>query len=188
MVVMIDVDDVLADFNKAFLQLAHEMFNTPVDVEIRVWDFHLSIPGLTREKELLVWQRIRETENFYESLPTFATVEDFENLRNFVLHFNCECVFITSRFPTKGRSVEVQTTNWIRKHVGVEPKVLVTSEKGSLCRKIGIQKALEDAPHHICDLTVNGIETVIMDWPYNRKIKGLPRVKSVTEFLSLIES
>ncbi|MGJ8455303.1 5' nucleotidase, NT5C type [Pseudothermotoga sp. U03pept] len=184
---MIDVDDVLTNFNRAFLKLCHETFGTPNDVQIREWDFYKSVPGLTFEMEQLVWEKIEQTVNFYETLPAYGSKEDFLSLRKAILEGKHEFYFITSRFPTKGKSVEEQTCSWIEQHVGVRPVVLVTPRKGRLCKELGIEIALDDAPHHIEDLASHGIRTVVMDWSYNRHIKDLPRVKSLGEFIELLD-
>ena len=52
--VMIDVDDVLTNFNRAFLEISNLLFGTPLDVEITVWEFHKCVPGLDYEKEMQV--------------------------------------------------------------------------------------------------------------------------------------
>jgi len=185
--VMIDVDDVLTNFNKAFLRLCHEEFGTPDDLQISEWDFYKSIPGLTLEMEQLVWEKIKQTVNFYETLPAYGSKEDFLSLRKAILEGKHEFYFITSRFPTKGKSVEEQTSSWIEQHVGVRPVVLVAPRKGRLCKELRIEIALDDAPHHIEDLTSHSIRVVVMDWSYNRHIKDLPRVKSLSEFIELLD-
>ena len=48
MKVMIDMDDVLTNFNLAFLQVAHRMYEeVPVNVEVKVWDFWKGVPNFT---------------------------------------------------------------------------------------------------------------------------------------------
>lgn len=183
---MIDVDDVLTDFNGAFLSLCHELFGTPKALQIALWEFHKSVPGLTYEMEEVVWKKIKDTENFYETLPVYAPQEDLLLLREIVEKGLHDIFFITSRFPTKGKTVQEQTMAWIERHVGIKPKVFVTPRKGMLCRELQIEVALDDAPHHIEDLTNHGIRTVVMDWPYNRHLTGLPRVKTISQFIKLI--
>ncbi|WP_245530601.1 5' nucleotidase, NT5C type [Pseudothermotoga thermarum] len=180
---MIDVDDVLTNFNRAFLEIANRLFSTPIDVEITVWEFHKCVPGLDLEKEMKVWEEIENTEDFYEKLPLYASQEDIQILKDVVNKKLAEVYLITARFPVKGKSVEEQTKNWVKKHIGLDLPVIVTSSKGKKCQKLGISIALDDAPHHIKDLIDHGIPTVVMDWPYNRYLNGLPRVRSLKEFL-----
>ncbi len=180
---MIDVDDVLTNFNRAFLEVASNLFSTPIDVQITVWEFHKCVPGLDLEKEMRVWEAIENTEDFYEKLPPYASKEDIQLLKDVVGEGNVEVYLITARFPVKGKSVEEQTRNWIRKYVGLDLPVIVTTSKGKRCKELGISIALDDAPHHIRDLLEHGISTVVMDWPYNRHMDSLPRVRSLAEFL-----
>lgn len=179
---MIDIDDVLTNFNRAFLEISNKLFSTPVEVEITVWEFHKCVPGLDYDKEMIVWETIENTEDFYEQLPLYASQEDLELLRQ-VVKIGVDVYLITARFPVKGKTVEEQTRNWIEKYLGLELPVIVTSSKGKKCKEIGISLALDDAPHHIQDLIEQGIPTVVMDWPYNRHLDSLPRVKSLKEFL-----
>ncbi len=187
MKIMIDIDDILTDFNRAFLRIAHEMFEeVPLEVEVRVWDFWKSVPNLTLEMEEKVWEVIRNTEDFYESLPPYASEEDLMRLGDLIAEGRHEFYFITSRFPTKGRNVQIQSQRWIQKVIDEPVSVIVSSRKGELCEVLGIEYAVDDAPHHIENLLDHGINTYILDWPYNRHIEHRLRVKSLGEFLDSI--
>ncbi|MBO8167293.1 MAG: hypothetical protein DRP32_08640 [Thermotogae bacterium] len=186
MKIMIDMDDVLTNFNVAFLEVANEMYGTPVDTTITVWDFWKCVPGLTLEMEEKVWERIKSTKNFYESLPAYASPRDLKRLADLLDEGIHEFYFITSRFPTKGRSVQAQSQRWLEKHLGRSGAVIVSSNKGQLCQILGIEYAVDDAPHHIENLLNHGINTYIIDWPYNRHIEHRFRVKTLGDFLDSI--
>jgi len=185
--VMIDMDDILTNFNLAFLQLTHRMYEeVPVSIEVKVWDFWKSVPNLTLEMEESVWEAIRDTPNFYESLPAYACREDLLRLAEIMRAGRHEIYFITSRFPTKGRTVQAQSQRWMLEHVGEPGAIIVSSSKGELCRILGVELAVDDAPHHIENLLDHGINTYIMDWSYNRHIDHRLRVKNLGEFLDCI--
>ncbi|PNE22933.1 5'-nucleotidase [Mesotoga sp. Brook.08.YT.4.2.5.1] len=187
MKIMIDIDDILSNFNLAFLKIANEMFEeVPMDVEVKVWDFWKSVPNLTLDMEERVWERIRNTPNFYEFLPPYASPKELKRLGSLVAQGCHEFYFITSRFPTKGRSVQLQSQRWIQKKIGEPVSVIVSSRKGELCKVLGIDYAVDDAPHHVENLLDHGINTYIMDWPYNRHIDHRLRVKNLGEFLDSV--
>ena len=186
MKIMIDMDDVLTNFNKAFLDMAGEMFGTPRDIEIENWDFWKSVPGLSLEMEEKVWERITGTENFYETLPVYASRKDLDRLNHVLVDGRHEVYFVTSRFPVKGRSVQAQSQEWLRKYLDTNVSVIVNSSKGELCRLIGIDYAIDDAPHHVENLIGHGITTYIIDWPYNRHIDHRFRVSTLGEFFDCI--
>ena len=187
MKIMIDIDDILTNFNLAFLRIAHEMYDeVPIEVEVKIWDFWKSVPNLTLEMEERVWERIRNTPNFYKSLPSYASDEDLRRLGELIAEGQHEVYFITSRFPTKGRNVQTQSQRWIQEEIGQPVSVIVSSRKGELCEVLGIEFAVDDAPHHIENLLDHGINTYIMDWPYNRHIDHRLRVKSLGEFLDSV--
>ncbi len=187
MKVMIDMDDILTNFNLAFLQIAHRMYEeVPVSVEVKVWDFWKSVPNLTLEMEERVWEAIRSTPNFYESLPAYADRDDLLRLAEIMRAGRHEIYFITSRFPTKGRTVQAQSQRWILEHVGEPGAIIVSSRKGELCQVLGVELAVDDAPHHIENLLDHGINTYIRDWAYNRHIDHRLRVKNLGEFLDCI--
>jgi len=185
--VMIDMDDILTNFNLAFLEIAHDLFEeVPVNAEVKLWDFWKSVPNLTLEKEEKVWEVIRNTHNFYEILPAYASDEDLKRLARLLREGEHEIYFITSRFPTRGRSVQSQSQRWLLEKIGEPGSVIVSSRKGEICQALGIEYAVDDAPHHIENLLDHGIATYIMDWPYNRHIDHRLRVKNLGEFLDSI--
>lgn len=185
--IMVDMDDILTNFNYAFMEVASEMFSSiSLDAEPKEWDFWRSVPNLTLEIEEKVWEKIRRTPNFYETLPAYASERDLRRLGKLVREGEHEIYFITSRFPTSGRSVQAQTQQWLIKYIGEPGAVIVSLRKGELCRVLGIDFAVDDAPHHIENLLLHGVNTYIMDWPYNRHIEHRFRVKNLGEFLDSI--
>lgn len=186
MKIMIDMDDVLTNFNQAFLREANGMFGTPDDIKIENWDFWKSVPGLTLEMEEKIWEKITATENFYETLPLYASKDDLARLRQLLIEGIHEIYFVTSRFPVKGRSVQSQSQKWLQKYLDTNVSVIVNSTKGELCKLLGIDYAIDDAPHHINNLLTHGIATYIIDWPYNRYINHRFRVSSLGEFFDCI--
>ncbi len=185
---MIDIDDVLSDFNKKFLEIANENFKTPLNIEIVHWNFHKSIPGFTKKMEGYVFDIIRNTEDFYESLQPYSKKEEFDLLSKLIENNEHSFYFITSRFETKGKSVEEQSQIWIKKYLKKDVNVFVSVNKGELCKELNIEIAIDDSPQHIIDLIDNGINTYIMDWAYNRHIDHSKRVSSLGNFLSIISN
>lgn len=184
--IMIDIDDVLSDFNKKFLEVANKNFKTPLNIEIVHWNFHKSIPDFTKEMEESVFDIIRNTEDFYECLQPYSNDEEFDFLGKLMEKGEHRFYFITSRFETKGKPVEEQSRIWLKKHLKKDVKVFVSSNKGELCKELGIELAIDDSPHHIINLIDNGINTYIMDWAYNRHIDHKKRVYSLGDFLNVI--
>jgi hypothetical protein len=184
--IMIDIDDVLSNFNRKYLEIANEQFGSPLNIEIKHWDFHKSIPGFTREMEKHVFGIIKNTYNFYETLPPYSSEEEFAFLKKLIDEDEHEFYFITSRFKTKGRPVKEQSETWIKKYLKRDIKVFVTRDKGKLCRELQVDFAIDDSPEHIQNLIDNDINIYIMDWAYNRFIKHDFRVNSLAEFLNII--
>jgi hypothetical protein len=184
---MIDIDDILSNFNLAFLKSRMKCLKKcQWMLRSRYGTFGKACPILSLDMEERVWERIRNTPNFYEFLPPYASPKELKRLGSLVAQGCHEFYFITSRFPTKGRSVQLQSQRWIQKKIGEPVSVIVSSRKGELCKVLGIDYAVDDAPHHVENLLDHGINTYIMDWPYNRHIDHRLRVKNLGEFLDSV--
>ncbi|GAB4329819.1 MAG: hypothetical protein Kow0069_37430 [Promethearchaeota archaeon] len=186
--VMLDVDGVVADFCRRFLELADETFGIFEDrepvYEVDTWHFHEANIGLTLEQERAVLRKTQEIADFWETVPAMYDEEDLESLRRLIQLPNVEVYAVTARYPTAGSSVLVQTTNWLLEHVGPGLSVIPVpnGNKADVCAVLGIELALEDSPKYAQGLREAGIDTFLVDRPYNRHLSNFPRVGSLAEF------
>lgn len=192
MILVIDVDGVLADFITAFTTLANEMFGTPVrrPHEQLTWASFLLIedqPGigkpLTAAQRDAVWQALNADPLFLYRLEPLATEEELGRLGTTL----GELYFVTSRVA---RAAKQQTEDWLARWVPglVYPTVVRTSDKAAVARAVRADVAIDDSPEHVQALSAV-CTAVVRDWPYNRDVPAtIPRVASFGAFLDFVDA
>lgn len=178
----IDCDGVVCDFVQAFYRTANPMFGTDFGGPQRTWDFE---DEFSKEQVDAVWDRIKRTRDFWQTL---RPMEGIRGLRN--LPKNVEPVFITSRIPTLGHSVHDQSCHWLRQNLYITyPMVIVVehpAEKIPLCKNLGIESFIDDRRETIILFYEAGIRSYCKLAPYNSAKpypEGVRIVESVDEYL-----
>jgi len=178
----VDVDDVLADFISTFTREARDLFGLPVEGTMPV-DWNWSNYGLSEAEIAAVWRRIRNINNFHTTLNKEGGVT---LLDKWFIQLN-RTYFITSRFPTKGEPVELQTFKWLQEKFGLpNPTVLVTPNKGPLGLALELDYFLDDRPHN-CEAVKRynpACRVFLRNHSHNQGYthKDIKRVKSFDEF------
>lgn len=179
-----DIDGVLADFSGRFVEIANTMFGTSYKAsEQPNWDYE----QFSKEQVDKVWEVIRTTNNFWENL---YSIEPDKTLG--AVEVSHTPIFITSRVPVAGDSIESQTQTWLleRKFVTF-PTVLVVphySKKLPLMQALELDSYIDDKPETVEQLQAVGLNCYIFDQPYNQKVTCAPRVKSIADYISDVEA
>lgn len=193
----IDVDGVLADFNKTFIERVISV--TGVDLfparpfNIRTWNYPESY-GYTKEQVDDVWQVIKADRLFWGSLEKYpTTLADLDCLTHRIIVEHDDVYFITAR---PGVEAKYQTEMWIqhRSLYGAAtwiPTVLISSHKGLCAQALDLDIYIDDRWENVAQ--VNGMhwrnekprcKTFLMDRPWNQEYdaerNGIARVSSVT--------
>jgi hypothetical protein len=132
----IDVDGVVADFRSAFRTLAdRELGLAPNDVETE-----LSKPDVDR-----LWRAVASTTNWWLDVPPYEP-DQIARLYAEVRRSRWEVFFMTSRPPSAGDAVQLQTQVWLERHGYYLPSVLTTpaGSRGELARSLRLDLALDD--------------------------------------------
>ena len=132
----IDVDGVVADFRSAFRALAErELALARDDVEAE-----LSKPDVER-----LWRAVAATTNWWLDIPAYEP-DQIARLYDEVRRSRWEVFFMTSRPPSAGDSVQLQTQVWLERHGYYLPSVLTTpaGSRGELARSLRLDLALDD--------------------------------------------
>ena len=133
----IDVDGVVADFRTAFRALAErELGIAPDDVEKR---------AVEAGRRAAVAQRVRRLE-LVARRPRVRTRSDRAGSYAQVRRARWEVFFMTSRPPSAGDSVQLQTQVWLERYGFYLPRVLTTPSgaRGELARALRLDLALDD--------------------------------------------
>ncbi len=190
-VVGLDLDDVLMDFNTGLCVFHNARYGTSFTRE-DIISYHLEeIWGCEQE------EAIRRVSEFYCSSEHDATqpvpgaVEIVQEL------LDDRSVFIITSRP---ESVSEQTYAWIKKHFpSLAESVYFTSHffhkesrvtKGEVCRKLGVEVFVDDAPFHAEDVALVVSQVFLFDTPWNRNhelfLPNIQRVHSWNEIYALL--
>lgn len=154
----LDIDGVLADFNKAYA----ERFNIP---SIESWYCHYDTKSHLEE--------LTKTPDFYTNLPVLTNPKDIP----FEPH-----VYITSRSVP-----EEWTKEWLYKN-GFPTRPVITlpfgASKVEAAKKAGIDIFVDDRYDNFVELNNGGICTFLFDSPQNQRYDvGHLRIKSLKELV-----
>jgi hypothetical protein len=132
----IDVDGVIADFRSAFRALAErELGRAPADAE----------SDLSRQEVDRLWEVVAATPNWWLDVPAYEP-EQLARLYDRARRGRWEIFFMTSRPPSAGDSVQLQTQVWLERTGFYLPAVLTTpaGARGELARSLRLDLALDD--------------------------------------------
>lgn len=142
----IDVDGVLADFRTAFHTLATAELGPRNSSDIEA---ELSKGDIER-----LWKAVARLPNWWADLPAYEP-EQIKRLYELARSGRWEVFFMTSRPPSAGDSVQLQTQVWLEQHGFYLPAVMTApaGARGELARALRLDLVVDD---HL----VNCMETI----------------------------
>lgn len=187
-----DVDGVLADFNSSFIALVKEVSGRdlfPPDYWPHTWDYPQAL-GYSQEEVKAVWDHIKQGGSFWFMLNP---LDDAIVLRDWMLESNPqlgvfdEFYFITSRM---GKNVKFQTENWLDAHVASGLTVLISSEKGALCKALKLDYYVDDRAENVKDVELTSPNTFayLIEQPWNQHLYVSRRIPGLSDFLQIIDA
>jgi hypothetical protein len=132
----IDVDGVVADFRTAFRSLAErELGIAPDDVEA----------DLTKAEVERLWRSVAATTNWWLTVPPYEPAQ-MSRLYAQSRRGRWEIFFLTSRPPSAGDCVQLQTQVWLERLGFFLPSVLTTpaGARGEVARSLRLDLAMDD--------------------------------------------
>ena len=191
----IDLDGVLAEFCIPFSNIIRKfdarmpIISTNTQPDWGTWGGEM-----TDERLNYGWETVKVTENFWEDAPSLASPEVFARIA--ATHKEIPILFVTSRIPTAGNSVQRQSINWLEKRGILDPLVIVAggdsrgrsgkTDKASIAKIWSPYFIIEDGPQNALDSAAAGFEVALLDWPYTATTKapGIHRC-NLTEALEM---
>ena len=172
MTILIDQDDVLAEYIKGVTKAYNDKYDADIPVEACTsWDLH-SIFG--EEIETVM----HEPELFRNLEPVEHAIEVFERLYKSNLF---EMYIVTAAHP---RSVEAKF-EWIKEHLPFFPE-----DRVIVCKRKYVIKGdvlLDDGMHNIEAFLEKGGTSIVFDRPHNRhQGQGIMRVKDWLTFEKMV--
>ena len=188
----VDVDGVLADFNRSFIErvtvVTRKDLFPPRPFDIMTWDYPESY-GYSDAEVSAVWDDVKRDPLFWSSLSAYVgTWDAIHALRLRESNNGDEVYFITAR---PGYRPKVQTEIWLRVNSGYPtwtPTVLISSDKAGCASALKLDKYIDDRVKNVVLVasTQQSQTTVyVMDRPWNADFDceayGVTRVRSVQE-------
>lgn len=199
MTIALDLDGVLSDFTRAFLDAANEIWPKRFDNESQPIGWDMEGLGFAPGEIDLVWQHIKAQPNWWEQCHCYP--ESAAALKLYLTHrrFERPMLYVTSRCEVAGRSVAEQSRRWLRRLALFPPgKVIVSpsgAEKAHIYARNRVWLSIDDclANVHAADgvRCYDGTphKAYLLDRPWNRTgRRGNEHVvRNLAEFLSLAD-
>lgn len=183
MTIFVDMDNVLANFTKAFVETCNNIFGTNIEFDDEshnaVWGVSgILFPGNTHQENLAITERVFNTPGFWLNMEktegaTWATQKLQDN--------GHDVYIVTMPWPTS-ISCFIEKYYWIQKNIRISPSNIIYCKDKQLLRGDII---VDDRPEYLknnsCDYTI------AFDYKYNRDIDVDFRAKSWSKIVKFVE-
>lgn len=138
----VDLDGVVADFRAAFLGVAEAVLGTDA---IRQPSAPLpDVDAVSPSDAKRVWKAIGDTPNWWLELAPYEPAQ-IARLYQLARRYRWEVSFLTSRVPTAGDSVQVQSQSWLEAHGFYMPAVVtVPGSRGEVANALRLDVVVDD--------------------------------------------
>lgn len=185
----IDLDDVLLDFNGAICTYHNERY-TPTYSRDSIRSFYLEHTwDCTREEAYRRILEFYQTPEHREAPPVSGAQEALKKLSK-----TYGLLVVTA----KPQYLEAMTRHWCQVHFpNVFQEICFTNlfggkaghvqrSKGEVCRELGVDIFIEDAPHHALDTAQSGIPVLLYDVPWNQDMATHPNITRVYSWEEIV--
>jgi hypothetical protein len=137
-----DLDGVVADFRSAFLDVAAKHLGPAA---IRKPNAPLpDLDAVSADDAKRVWKIISDTPNWWLSIAPYEP-EQIARLYELARRFRWEVSFLTSRVPTAGDSVQLQSQAWLETYGFYLPAVVtVPGSRGEIANALRLDVVIDD--------------------------------------------
>ena len=186
----IDVDGVLADFTRVFRLICCRVTGRTLPLFSLTWEF--GNWKLTPDELREAWEIAGDTPNFHMSLPLMPDLTDTA-LLELGAH---TLVFVTTRRPSVGLSIEHQTARWMGYRFGLKyPQICLTKNKGMVAAALELDFFIDDYHKNLWSVYEQSPQTKLFlrDAPYNQAkdvslAPSMTRVQNFQEFINHVKS
>lgn len=185
-VVGCDLDDVLANFIKKFMDIAFDMYG--VDPSLRPTSWEWDNADLTKDRINGIWQTITDTYNFWETLEVEPGASHDSVC---LLNRESKLYFPTARAYSIGDDIGEQSARWLLNKFNIPfPTVFVSSEKGPLAAALKYDYFIDDRPKNCVEVkkAYPPCKVFLKNASHNQNIElaEIPRVLNFDEFAGIV--
>ena len=210
-----DLDGVLADMDAALARIAEQEFGVTARAGAAQaaegeppsaagedakgapppYDTAL-LNALTARQQSRLWQRVRDTRNFWETLEECepGTVRRIQKLAH---ELRWDVLFVTQRPGTAGRTPQLQSQHWLKRRGFEYPAVYTTiGSRGAIAAALTLDAHIDDRLQNCVDVAAESKAWPILVWRDAESFDristgaanlGIAVVRTVAEALDRIE-
>lgn len=149
---------------------------------------------LTARQQNQLWDHVKKIDNFWTTLPELEP-GIISRIAKAAADRRWEVLFLTTRPPTAGELVQLQSQRWLEAHGFQYPSVFVVQRsRGRIADALHLDAFVDDRPENCLDIAVESKAKVILVWhgdlndvPAGAKRLGIRPVNTITEALVLLE-
>ena len=149
--------------------------------------------ALTRHQQHEIWEAVRRTSNFWESLPEVEPGA-VARLAALARERQWEVIFITQRPSSGGENTQIQTQRWLVAHGFDLPSVFVIKgSRGKVASALSLDVVVDDRPENCLDVKLESRARAILLWtsnfadiPPNAQRLGIEPVAGIGACLDLL--
>jgi len=178
LVIGVDIDGVLADFNNAFADRLRKVTGRdllPEDVSnppVWYWPEHY---GYTPKEQNATWDNCWADPEFWLDLSALGEVDKFFEQ----IYASGDIYFITAR---TGTNVKQQTEQWLEMYGFHYPTVLIAYDKGPLAKALKLTHFIDDKDSNCQEVVELSTKTQVflLDRNYNKQSQSMLKAAGVT--------
>ncbi len=165
----IDLDDILLDFNGAFIEYHNSKYGTTLKKENTTTFFLEEILDIPREEAMLRLRDFYLSSHHEEAAPIDGAVEALVDLAR------TNKLLIISASPEE---IRIRIESWLKKHfINTFESIHFTRKmstdthslkKSEVCQSLGIDVFVDDALHNAENIAECGIPVLLLDRPWNQ--------------------
>ena len=148
---------------------------------------------LTRQRQHAIWEAVRQTENFWESLGEIEPGA-VARLARLARDRQWEVLFITQRPASGGEIVQLQTQRWLVAHGYDLPSVyVIQGSRGKVADALSLDIVVDDRPENCLDVKLESRARAMLVWradagdvPSNARRLGIEPVSGIGACLDLL--
>jgi 5'(3')-deoxyribonucleotidase len=174
----IDLDGVVADFNRGWMDRYNRDFGTSLSPDqVVTWDAMIDLSHFEDMGDFWAWANLSDDLGLFRDLPLYPEAKpSLDRLAQ-----NHEIVIITTKPP----GTEAHTFEWIGEHRIPTREVHITGEKW----RVDCDVYLDDGPHNLELLVRERPDRTTCRFvrPWNHPIHGAIDIHDWDEFVTLVE-
>jgi hypothetical protein len=123
-----------------------------------------ALARLSARQQARLWQRVRDTRNFWETLQE-CEPGAVQRLQRLAHERRWDVIFVTQRPPSTGQTVQVQTQRWLRRHHFDLPSVYTTQgSRGRIAAALTLDTHIDDRLDNCVDVASDSKAWPILVW------------------------